>query len=363
MVNKNTKIAKWPIFRYHCKSFCTFHLNIRMSIHLHKIKIQKTIFIGGIILFFIKVAAFYLTNSVGILSDALESTVNIITGFVTLKSLQFAIKPRDEDHPYGHGKVELITASIEGILIGIAGILIIIEAIKRLGSPVTVVQMDIGIYLLLFTSIVNYLMGKYSIKEGQKSNSIGLIAGGKHLISDTYSTLALIGGLVIYKFSGLQWIDSVLAIIFGIFILITGFNVLRTTLNGLMDEADVTALGILIGHLEEHKSPSWIYIHKLTYLKFGSVSHVDLHLTVPWYFDMRKSKYEIQSLKKIISNHLPEDDVDISIQSEPCEYVMCKTCRVDCYDRKHPFDHDMPWTVELITSTNKYNNTIQSETK
>jgi cation diffusion facilitator family transporter len=334
-----------------------------MSIHLHKIKIQKTIFVGGIILFFIKVAAFYLTNSVGILSDALESTVNIITGFVTLKSLQFAIKPRDEDHPYGHGKVELITASIEGILIGIAGILIIIEAIKRLGSPVAVVQMDIGIYLLLFTSIINYLMGWFSIKEGKKSQSIGLIAGGKHLISDTYSTLALIGGLVIYKFSGLQWIDSVLAIVFGLFILITGFNVLKTTLNGLMDEADVGALGILISHLEEHKSPTWIYIHKMTYLKFGSVSHVDLHLTVPWYFNMRQSEQEVQSLKKIISNHLPEDDVDISIQSEPCEYAMCKNCKVECYDRKYAFEQELPWTVELITSTNQYNNTSPLETK
>lgn len=334
-----------------------------MSVHLHKIKIQKTIFIGGIILFFIKVAAFYLTNSVGILSDALESTVNIITGFVTLKSLQFATKPRDEDHPYGHGKVELITASVEGILIGVAGIMIIIEAVKRLGSPVEVVQMSTGIYLLLFTSMINYLMGKYSIKQGQKSHSIGLIAGGKHLISDTYSTLALIGGLVIYKLSGLQWIDSVLAIVFGVFILVTGYNVLRSTLNGLMDEADVTALSILIQHLEDRKIAAWIYIHKLTYLKFGSVSHVDLHLTVPWYFDMRQSKNEIQSLKKIISNHLPEDDVDISIQSEPCEYVMCKHCRMDCYDRKHAFIKTENWTVELITGVNKYNKSEILETK
>jgi len=325
-----------------------------MSIQLHKIKIQRTIFIGGIILFIIKVAAFYLTNSVGILSDALESTVNIITGFVTLKSLQFAIKPRDEDHPYGHGKVELITASVEGILIGVAGILIIIEAIKRLGSPVEVIQMDIGIYLLLLTSVINYLMGSYSIKEGQKYHSIGLIAGGRHLISDTYSTLALIGGLVIYKFSGLQWLDSVLAIVFGVFILFTGFNVLKTTLNGLMDEADVSALSILINHIAEHKTSSWIYMHKLTYLKFGSVSHVDLHLTVPWYFDMRKSKEEIQSLKKIISTHLPEDDVDISIQSEPCKYTMCKNCLMDCYDRKHVFEQEDLWTVELITGTNKF---------
>ncbi len=305
-------------------------------------------------LFFIKVVAFYMTNSVGILSDALESTVNIITGFLTLKSLQFALKPRDEDHPYGHGKVELITASIEGILIGVAGIMIIIEAISRLGDSVTVMKIDMGIVLLFFTAIVNYLMGKYSITEGIKQNSIALVSGGKHLISDTYSSIALVAGLVIYYLTGLVWIDSVLAIVFGIFILYTGYGVLKSTLNGLMDEADVEALRELILNIESHKTKAWIYIHKLTYLKFGHVSHVDLHLTLPWYYDMNQAKEEIKILKKIITDHLPEEDVDISIQSEPCTANMCVHCRMECIHRQHPFLSNQKWTNELITGTNMY---------
>lgn len=124
---------------------------------------------------FVKITAFILTNSVGILSDALESTVNVITGFMTLKSLQWAIKPRDDDHPYGHGKIELITASVEGILIGIAGAMIIIESIKRLGSKPEINDLDIGIGLLFCTSVINFLMGRYSIEKGKNTTQLVLL--------------------------------------------------------------------------------------------------------------------------------------------------------------------------------------------
>ncbi len=325
-----------------------------------KIKIQKYIFVGGIILFVVKVLAFYLTNSVGILSDALESTVNMITGFITLKALQFAAKPRDEDHPYGHGKVELITASIEGILIGVAGIMIITEAISRLGQPPRVIKMDIGIILMLFTAVANYAMGNYSEKMGKKYQSISLISGGKHLMSDTYTTLALIGGLLIFYFTGYQWVDSFLAIFFGIFILYLGFNVLKSTINGLMDEADSEAINALVAKLSNLRNPLWINIHKLTYLKFGHVSHVDFHLTLPWYFNIKDSSEQITNLKNIIRTELPEEDVDISIQSEPCTPNMCHQCKLDCLERKHRFTQAREWTTEQIVGKNIYSLTSQS---
>ncbi|MBK8349897.1 MAG: cation transporter [Saprospiraceae bacterium] len=323
-----------------------------------KISIQRYIFIGGIILFAIKVVAFYITNSVGILSDALESTVNVITGFITLKSLQFAVKPRDEDHPYGHGKVELITASIEGILIGVAGAMIIIEAIKRLGAPPEILKMDTGIMLMLLTAIVNYLMGRYSIQKGIKNNSIALVSGGKHLISDTYTTIALIGGLVIYFITGQKWVDSFLAILFGLFILYTGYTVLRSTVNGLMDEADSTALDALVKVLRDQRHDKWINIHKLTYLKFGHVSHVDMHLTLPWYYDLRQSGTEIGHLKNIVRNNLPEEEVDISIQTEPCTENMCHQCALDCVERKHRMISTREWSTMEITGKNIFSSTL-----
>jgi len=322
------------------------------SIGKNKISIQKAIFVGGIVLFAIKVVAFYITNSVGILSDALESTVNIITGYITLKSLQFAIKPRDDDHPYGHGKVELITASVEGILIGVAGIMIISEATSRLGKPPEILKLDWGIILMLITAIVNYMMGRYSVRQGILNKSVALISGGKHLISDTYTTVALIGGLFVFYLTGYQWVDSVMAIIFGIFILYTGYTVLKSTINGLMDEADVDVLNTLVETITQKRRMTWINIHKLTYLKFGHVSHVDLHLTLPWYFDMNEAKKEIIILKDIIRKNLTEDEVDISIQSEPCTSKMCHQCNLECKHRTFDFRESRKWTTEQITGKN-----------
>jgi cation diffusion facilitator family transporter len=321
----------------------------------HKIRIQRIIFIGGILLFIVKIFSFYITNSVGILSDALESTINIITGFITLKALQYAMKPRDYNHPYGHGKVELISASVEGILIVLAGCIIIFEAIKRLGNPPQVLRLDMGLLLLLFTAIANYLMGIYSVRMGKKHGSIGLEAGGQHLISDTYTTLALIGGLFIFYVTSLQWIDSLLGIFFGSFIIYTGFQVLRKTINGLMDEADMGALESLSKLLTNQRSKNWINIHKLTYLKFGNTAHVDMHLTLPWYFDVRQATHEITSLKQIIRKELPEKDIDISIQSEPCVEGSCQHCNLACQHRLHDFKEALDWNTKQITGKNIYN--------
>lgn len=327
----------------------------KISTSKTKIGIQRYIFIGGVILFFIKVLAFYLTNSVGILSDALESTVNIITGFITLKALQFAAKPRDENHPYGHGKVELITASVEGILIGVAGIMIIVEAIKRLDAPVTVSKMDIGIVLMIITAIANWAMGSYSVKMGKKHNSVSLVSGGQHLMSDTYTTIALIGGLFVFYITGFLWVDILLGIVFGLFIISIGYNVLKTTITGLMDEADIEALKSLVSTIAENKNPAWVNIHKLTYLKFGHVSHVDFHLTLPWYYDLNQVSEQTTNLKNIIRTQLPEEDIDISIQSEPCTENMCHQCIMKCDVRKHQFIKESPWTTDQIIGINIFN--------
>ncbi len=320
-----------------------------------KIKAQWIILIGGIVLFFIKTAAFFITGSVSILSDALESTINVITGFITLKSIQYASKPRDADHPYGHGKIEHLTASIEGILIIVAGIIIMIEAFSRLGNPPVLPKMDIGIILIAFTGIINFILGKYSIKIGKSTNSIALIAGGKHLISDTYTTIALVGGLIIYYFSGILWLDSLLAIVFGLFILYAGYGVIKQTIQGLMDEADQTKLFELSEVLAQNKKDNWVNIHKLTYLKFGNIAHIDLHFTLPWYYNLNQSEEEVHTLKKIIKERLTEEDVDISVQSEPCKENMCHQCSFKCNVRKFPFSKNIEWNLMYITGKNYFN--------
>jgi cation diffusion facilitator family transporter len=318
------------------------------------IRIQRYILLGGVVLFLIKCLAFFLTNSVGILSDALESTVNIITGFLTLKSLQYVARPRDHDHPYGHGKAELITASVEGIMIAVAGVLIIVEAVKRMNHPPLVSKLDTGIILMVVTAIVNFAMGRYSLVVGKKRNSIALISGGQHLMSDMLTTLALASGLIIYHITGLQWIDSVLALIFGLIIIYTGYNVLKTTINGLMDEADEAALDTLVSGIRSGRDVSWVNIHKLTCLKFGHVSHVDLHLTLPWYYNISEANNQIHGLKQLIRSYLPDHDVDISIQAEPCQPAMCSSCSVECIHRSEAQNSNQDWSRETLTGNNRY---------
>ena len=321
-----------------------------------KIKVQRIILGVGVFIFLIKMTAFYFTNSVSILSDALESTVNVITALITLKSLQFASIPRDRNHPYGHGKVELLTASIEGILIGIAGILIIHEAIIRLYTPAVLESINIGIVLMALTAIINYFAGRYSIKTGQKYGSVSLITGAQHLYTDSLSTIALIGGLILYYFTGITAFDSILAIIFGLIILYTGFKVLKTTVTKLMDEANPDAIQKILNTILTNKEVYWIDIHKLTYLEFGNIAHIDMHLTLPWYYNIKQAEQHTSMLKRIIREEFKYIDVDISIQCEPCTSVMCHQCKVDCAFREHDFTTDRIWTIEQITGNNIYNN-------
>lgn len=232
-------------------------------------KIQKLVVTVAVLLFIIKIAAFLLTKSVAILTDALESTANVIAGFIGLYSLYVAAKPRDADHPYGHGKAEFVSAAVEGTLILVAGGIIIYEAIINFINPHPLQQLDYGMILVAITAVINYAVGYFSIKKGQKNNSLALIASGKHLQSDTYSTLGLIGGLALIYFTKLNWIDSAVAILFAFFIIFTGYKILRSSLAGIMDEADKELIEKLVALLNTHRNENWVDLHNLRVIKYG----------------------------------------------------------------------------------------------
>ena len=213
------------------------------------LRLQRWIAIASAILLIAKFTAFYLTHSVSILTDALESIVNVIAGFIGLYSLYVAAKPRDMDHPYGHGKAEFISAAVEGTLILSAGLLIIYNAVKNLIYPVPINDLDLGIYLVAGTAVVNWLLGALSLRQGKKNNSLALIASGKHLQTDTYSTIAIILGLLLISYTHYLWIDGVVAICFGVFIIYTGYKIVRSSLAGIMDEADLILLEKMVSIL------------------------------------------------------------------------------------------------------------------
>jgi len=318
-----------------------------------KIKVQKCIVSVSVILLAGKFFAFYLTNSVGILTDAMESIVNVVAGFISFFSLRMSAQPRDKEHPFGHGKIELISASIEGILIFIAGLLIIIEGVKRLVDPSFPDKLDIGIIVVTVAGIVNYILGWYSIRVGRKHNSIALIAGGKHLQSDTYSTIGLVTGLLILYFTHIAWIDSLLALIFGGIIMITGVGILSKTTANLLDQADEEMLSHLSSAIDKDKHPEWIDLHNLKTIKYGSTAFIDCDLTLPWYYTIEQGHDSCEKLKEVIEKQLTIGSI-VSIHSDSCACLHCEHCLLsNCQYRKSEFVKPLTFSIKEITESDE----------
>ncbi len=315
---------------------------------------QKWITIIGILLFVIKVIAYYLTNSVAILTDALESTINVASALFGLYALHLASIPRDKNHPYGHGKIEFISATIEGVLIFVAGLIIVVEAIEKIKSPNQVGKLDSGIVLVAITAIVNYLLGYYAIKKGTSNNSIALISSGKHLQSDTYSTIGIIFGLIILNFTKWEIVDSLVAILFAIILLLTGYKIIRQAISGIMDEADNKLLNNVIAYISEKRRENWIDIHNLRIIKYGSTLHFDCHVTVPWYLTVNEAHFEINALENYIKEKYGES-IEIFVHTDGCMPFSCKICqKTDCLKRLEIFKYKIDWNLDNLSGNEKH---------
>jgi cation diffusion facilitator family transporter len=318
------------------------------------IKIQRWVAAISVILLLTKLAAYYVTHSVAILTDALESIVNVVAGFIGLYSLTLSAKPRDEDHPYGHGKIEFLSASIEGAMIFLAGIMILYKSIDTLIYPRQIHQLDTGIVLIGITAIVNFIMGTICVRTGKKNNSLALAASGKHLQSDTYSTIGILIGLVLIYLTHINWIDSVVAIVFAILILYTGYKIVRSSVAGIMDEADNELLLKLVDTLNKNRRVNWIDLHNLRIIKYGSLLHLDCHLTVPWYLNVNEAHAEIEVLGDLARKEFG-DALELFVHSDGCMEFSCRICdKFDCHVRQHALEKKVKWTVENISNDHKH---------
>lgn len=325
-----------------------------MNIASQNFNVQKRTTALIVILFIIKLIAWYLTNSVAILTDALEYTINVISGFVGLYSLYLSSKPKDNNHPYGHGKVEFLSAGIEGTLMIVSSFVIIYEAINNLKHPHQLGQLDYGIMLIAITGLVNYVVGYFSIKSGQKNNSLALVATGKHMQSDTYATIGVVVGLALMYFTHYTWIDSLVAFIFSIIIIVSGYKILRSSIAGIMDEADDDLLVKVIEKLESSRQENWVDLHNLRIIKYGSTLHLDCHLTVPWYINVHEAHNEIDALDKLIKDNFDEN-VELFVHTDGCLDFSCKICdKQNCSQRKFAFEQKIKWTVDNVISNNKH---------
>lgn len=318
------------------------------------ISFQKWVVVISVVLFGIKIAAWFFTNSIAILTDALESIVNIIASFIGLYSLVLSAKPKDADHPYGHGKIEFVSAGIEGLLITLAGVFIIYKAIANLFNPVAVTELNFGILLIVITAIINYTLGYYCELKGKKFNSLALIASGKHLKSDTYTTAGIVVGLLIFLFTKIAWVDSAVAILFAIIIIYTGTKILRSSIAGIMDESDDKLIQELIDVLNKQRRINWIDLHNVRIIKYGATLHIDCHLTVPWYFNVAEAHSEIDLFHNLISTHFG-DRVEIFVHSDACQPFSCAIChKADCAVRQHSLVKTVQWNLKNIKQNNKH---------
>ena len=316
--------------------------------------VQKWVASISVMLLAVKFIAYYSTHSVSVLTDALESIVNVAAGFIGLFSLYVAAKPRDKDHPYGHGKAEFLSAAIEGTMILSAGAIILYKAIQHLINPVELHKIDFGMLLIAATAIINFITGYFCLRIGKKNNSLALVASGRHLQSDTWSTVGIIIGLTFLFLTGYRWIDSAVAIFFGVYIMFTGYRILRRSIAGIMDEADIKLLSRMVQLLNADRRENWVDLHNLRVIKYGSVLHVDCHLTVPWYLNVKEAHTEIDALAQLIRKEFGES-LELFVHTDGCLYSQCPICiKDDCPVRKHVFTKEVEWSLENISQNKKH---------
>lgn len=308
----------------------------------------------GVVLFLTKIIAYQFTHSLAILTDALESVVNVIAGFIGLYSLYVAGKPRDLDHPYGHGKAEFVSAAVEGGLIVAAGIMIIYETVLNIISESPIQQLDTGLLLVGSTAVLNFIAGTICYRIGQKNNSLALQASGRHLQVDTYTTAAIIAGLVIMLFTKLYWLDKLIAFVMSGVVIYNGYRIIRASLAGIMDEADIKLLKKFIKILNENRRENWVDLHNLRVIKYGSLLHIDCHLTVPWYLNVHQAHEEIDALARLIQQEFG-DAIELFVHTDGCLPIGCPICiKPDCPVRQHPFEKRLEWTMENVLSNEKH---------
>ena len=318
------------------------------------IEFQKIVAIVGVSLMAIKFLAYFTTGSVSILTDAMESIVNVVAAFVGLYALYVSARPADKDYPFGHGKIETVSSSVEGTLITIAGVLIIYESIQKLLHPGELTSLDIGLVLIAFTAIVNLAVGRSAIRRGRKNRSPALEASGKHLCSDTVSSLGIIVGLIVlYAAQALgydaRWLDAVIAMFFGAIIIRTGLKVIRECLRDFMDGKDKELISELAETLNEQRHYHWIDVYGLRAIKYGTRNFVNLRAVLPRTMSLERSTVELNEVEDAFRKKYG-DAVEVSITPIPCQEFNCRYCKYECEQRSAEFQKELDWTPISLCS-------------
>ena len=307
----------------------------------------------SMLLMLAKFLAYFITGSNAILTDAAESIVNVIASSFAFYSIYLSTQPKDENHPYGHGKVEFFSAFVEGVLILIAGVIIIFKSSYNLVYPTKVGELLVGTLIIGFTGLVNMIVGLYLLNVGKNEHSVTLQADGRHLLTDTYTSFAIVIGLILIQLTNIIWLDSVISIIVGFYIIYSGYRLTRKSVGGLMDESDLTLVEEVVDILQKNRHRPWIDVHNLRTQQYGPEFHIDCHVTLPYYFDLNKVHKEISQIDELINKNFRK--AEFFIHADPCLPQCCNYCNVlDCHVRSEPFKKEIVWTPELVIKNQKH---------
>ena len=297
--------------------------NIQGDFMSKKTSTAKLSIMSNTLLIIMKLIVGFLTGSVSIISEAIHSTMDLLAALIAFFSVKISDKPADEDHPYGHGKIENISGVIEALLILIASAWIIIEAVKKLINPGHINSVGIGFIVMFISAFVNHIVSKKLYKVAKEEDSIALEADALHLKADVYTSLGVGAGLLLIYITKLNYLDPIVAIFVAIFILKEAFELLSVAFKPLLDNTLSTdELSIIQNEINNHKAV-FCDFHDLRSRKSGNKRYVDLHLVLPQCMTVKDAHNlcdEIEhNIEKILKN------INILIHVESCE-KNCFTC-------------------------------------
>ncbi|MEZ5094411.1 cation diffusion facilitator family transporter [Nocardioides sp.] len=265
----------------------------------------------------LKVTAYLVTDSVGLLSDAAESVVNLVAAVVALLALTVAARPPDDGHHFGHTKAEYLSAVVEGVMIFVAAVYIVVTAVQRLITPVELDNVGIGLGISVVASLVNGAVAMVLLRVGRRERSITLEADGKHLMTDVWTSGGVLVGVLLVALTGWLRLDPVIALLVGLNIVRTGWQLISSSVSGLLDRAlDADTQQRIDGVLERYAGQE-VRFHAIRTREAGHRSFVTLHLLVPGAWSVQRG----HDLSEDIEHALCEavEHCEVAVHIEPIE--------------------------------------------
>ncbi len=292
--------------------------------------------------------AYRLTGSAAVFSDAMESIVNVVAAIFAIGVLVFAGRPADRNHPYGHGKIEFFSAAFEGGLITFAAVMIIYEAGVGLLFGIEVHELDAGLAITAGAGIANLALALFLVRTGRRVQSLTLIADGQHVLSDFWTSVGVVLGLLLVRLTGVVWLDPLVAALVGVNLVWTGSRMVRHAAGGLLDEEDTELLHKLLAALNVSMVPGIIRIHNLRAIRSGRFSHIDAHLVVPEFWSVNRAHDAGDAFEREVIAACGIQG-EIVFHTDPCRRAHCAQCEVpECPIRVEPFRSRPALTVDEI---------------